>query len=114
MSDNTVGMACVKMPKKFLPFIQKNQKLGEIVGLGILTISQYEQNIKSVKESLGDVDLLSALLEDGTKEELKEFIDAALDGQEFGILNFGDIPKEALAEVEKIMGDNMVKTEIPV
>lgn len=113
MSENTNSMTAIRMPKRFFQFITDNQKIAQIVGTGILTIDECERQISDVKEVFMNPEALAPLLQKGTQEELEEFLQAALEGTEFGIQSFNDLPDGVIEKVKEELGDQMLHTEIP-
>lgn len=113
MSDDN-SMTAIRMPKRFFQFIQDNPRVAQVVGSGIVAISQCEQHIADVKEVFSDPASMETILEKGTKEELAEFLKAALDGSEFGVQRFDDLPDGTLEKIKEELGENVHISEFPV
>lgn len=94
------NMSAVKMPSKFFPFIGRNKKIGEIVGMGIIQIDHHEIEIKAIKTALRNTDILAMGLEDGTREELEEFMSAINNG-EYQIQTFEGLTEDTVDEIRK-------------
>jgi hypothetical protein len=109
--DKVGTMKCLRIPKSMFPFLKKNPKVAQAVGMGIITISNLQNNIEEVEKFLlsGELDYL---LEDGSKEELQEFIEVALDSQKNGIFEAGEVSEDVLDALKEKLGDQIVTTTI--
>lgn len=71
-------LAIVKMPVKYLDFIQRNPKLQQILGGAMVELADLRKKYKTVVEILTTTNLFVPHLENGTKEEIAEFITVML------------------------------------
>ena len=103
---NITNMSVVRMPKEFFPFMKRNPKLTQIVGQALMEIHAAQKHIDDMKLVLQHSEDLRAELEDGTPEEMEGFIKGALEGSEFGVMDFDDLPPGLYDKLREELGDD--------
>src|SRR5688572_10786410 len=77
--QSTGTFAAVKMPKAYLDFIKKNDKIANAVGTLMVGLAEIKQQEKEEIRILSSPELFEKELEDGTPEQLKGFLSKVLE-----------------------------------
>lgn len=106
--------AILAMPTEQIDFLRRNQRIAELVAKTVVGLAEAEQMLQEIHGILKDSSFFEPLLEDGSKEELEEFLKIVAE-RYTSIQLFSDLPANTqntiLDEFEK-QGKNILRTEI--
>lgn len=103
-TEHTHNMAAIRIPKKYLEFLNRNPKLGQVVGSLVIARTEIKERLDILNKILLDGDVFEGKLEDGTKEELNEFL-AALAEQTGSATIFKNMTNEQFEEVKQKLNE---------
>lgn len=96
------------IPIKHKAFVEANPLLAKVVGMGVSTVSALMRDLERTKNLLAS-DMTLALVENGTKEEAKDFIQACFEAIVKGNMKqfYGVSEEEYESMKEKIKGSKV-------
>jgi hypothetical protein len=104
-------MACIRIPVGHQEFLEANPRVAQVVGKMLMTIHELSQGIEIMKSMMRDSDKLVHLIEDGTREDLEAFVEAALlSQQEDGILHVKNLPPGAYEKIKERLKGKATET----
>lgn len=105
------AMHLLQLPTKQINFLRRNPVLAEELGQIMIAITEIDLAKQDLLKILADTELIKNHLQDGSEEELKEFISEALKAQQ-SALKFDNLPKGAYQQVKEQLGDRLLATDI--
>lgn len=112
MSDKTVTqLATMKLPTASIDFLRRNPELAQKAGKLMCSLIEVNEVRKAIISLFREPELLKPLIKDGTEQELNDFVEAALAGQDDAI-KFNNLPPGAFERIVEKMGDSMLSTDV--
>lgn len=115
MEQRIADVDCIRMPVGSIEFLKKNPEIAKMAGQVMVTILQCAEVIKASKELLRHPEFLYKHIQDGTPEELREFIEAAIRQQENGAtFSKSGTLEQVTTELKETYGNDVLATDVSV